>query len=148
MSVLSAFLNPVSVAEEKEVVISNRFVKRDEKGKVLVDEAGKPIPQPFKIRTLTQEVNEMIGRKCRKTVVVNGVPQERVDDAEYGRQVVLAAVVEPDFSDAELCMQLGVVDPSLAPGKLLLAGEYTKLQHEIMQFSGFGSMSLEEQAKN
>ena len=41
MSKLSAFLHPVAVQEEKEVVVSRRFQ----------DEDGKPVP--FRIRALT-----------------------------------------------------------------------------------------------
>lgn len=148
MSVLSAFLNPVTVREEKEVVISNRFVKRDEKGKPILDDKGQPIPQPFKIRAITQEENEAIRKSCRKTVMVNGIRQEEYDYHRIAAATVLAGVVEPDFSDAEFCAQLGVADPVLAPGKLLFVGEYDKLQREIYLLSGFGDGSLEEQAKN
>ena len=147
MSVLSAFLNPVAVEEEKEVVVSRRFVKRDEKGKPVLDEAGNPIPQPFRIRALTQEENEAIRKKHRKTVVVNGMRQEEYDFEEIANEMLLAAVVEPDFSDAELCAKLGVVNPALVPRRLLLAGEYGRLQREVYRFSGFEN-DLEEQAKN
>lgn len=148
MSVLSAFLNPVTVREEKEVVISNRFVKRDEKGKPILDEARNPIPQPFKIRAITQEENERIHKSCRKTVMVNGIRQEEYDTGDMVAKTILAGVVEPDFADAELCAQLGVVNPADAPRKLLLAGEYSRLYHEISCLSGFMDGSLEEQAKN
>ena len=43
MSALSAFLHPAVPTEEKELVISKRFLGAD----------GKPVP--FKIRALTQE---------------------------------------------------------------------------------------------
>lgn len=62
MSALSAFLHPAVPTEEKELVISKRFLGAD----------GKPVP--FKIRALTQEENssllkastrkKKVGQKC------------------------------------------------------------------------------------
>ena len=54
MSKLSAFLNPVTTREEKEVVVSRRF--QDEKGD----------PVPFRFRALTQEENEAIVRQATR----------------------------------------------------------------------------------
>lgn len=48
MSALSAFLHPAVPTEEKELVISKRFLGAD----------GKPVP--FKIRALTQEENSSL----------------------------------------------------------------------------------------
>ena len=56
MSKLFAFLNPVHVREEKEVVISKRF--KDEEGKVV----------PFKIRSVTQEENDALTRQSYRKV--------------------------------------------------------------------------------
>ena len=56
MSSLYAFLHPVSVQEEREVFISDRF--KDENGNVV----------PFKIRAITQDENEELVRKSRKKV--------------------------------------------------------------------------------
>lgn len=134
MSKLSAFLNPTA-PEPKEVIISNRF--RDENGD----------PVPFKIRPLTQEENDAIIKRSKRTRTVNGVAQEYLDNTAFSRSMVLAATVEPNFADKDLCDHFGVVDPSMVPGKMLLSGEYARLMQEITELSGFNA-PVEEEAKN
>ena len=63
MSKLSAFLHPVA-PEAKEIIISERFVGED----------GKPVP--FKIRPLTQEENDALVKRAKRTRTVNGMAQE------------------------------------------------------------------------
>ena len=134
MSKLSAFLHPMA-PEAKEVIISERFVGED----------GKPVP--FKIRPLTQEENDALVNRAKRTRTVNGVVQEYVDSSALSRSIVVAATVEPNFAEKELCDTYGVVDPSLVPGKMLLSGEYAKLVQAINDLSGFGA-NAEEEAKN
>lgn len=134
MSKLSAFLHPVTVQEEKEILISQRF--QDEKGE----------PVPFKIRALTQEENDQIIKQATRQIRVNGQPLESLDTADYNRRVVVAGTVEPDFRAKEMCDAYGVLDPLLVPGKMLLAGEFSKLNREIAALSGFNS--VEEDLKN
>lgn len=135
MGNLSAFLHPAVPAAEKEVFVSDRF--RNEKGK----------PVPFKIKALTQEENDAISRQCRRTKMVNGQPVENLNTSEYSRRIVLAGTVEPNFASKELCDHFQVLDPAQVPGKMLLAGEFTRLLKAIMELSGFGG-DLEEEAKN
>lgn len=45
MSKLFDFLHPIADKEEKEVIISKRFVKRDNDGNVILDEDGKAVLQ-------------------------------------------------------------------------------------------------------
>lgn len=136
MSTLSAFLHPAIANEEKEIVISNRFQ----------DEHGNPVP--FKIRAITQEENDALTKKSTKQYKVNGVPQDRLDSVEFTRRLVVAGTVEPNFSDTEMCNTYGAMDPLQVPGRMLLSGEYSKLAKEIMDLSGFGDLTLDEQAKN
>ena len=121
MSKLSAFLNPVTSDEKKEVIISKRFV----------DEKGDPIP--FKIRAITQ--------------ADNGVMQEKLDTTEMSRRLVVEGTVFPDFRDSELCKGYNTMSPYEVPGKMLLAGEYSNLLAEINKLSGF-DVDVEEEAKN
>lgn len=148
MSNLSAFLHPVQVSEEKEIIISERFVKRDEKGEPVKDKAGNYIPVPFKIRSLTQEENDALLKKARRTRKVNGQIQEYTDSIEYSRSLVVAATVEPDFSSEEMCKGYGVLDPNLVPAKMLHTGEYSKLVQAITELSGFEDDLAAEEAKN
>ena len=134
MSKLSAFLHPMA-PEAKEIIISERFLGED----------GKPVP--FKIRPLTQEENDALVKRAKRTRTVNGMAQEYIDSSALSRSTVLAATVEPNFAEKELCDAYGVVDPSLVPGKMLLSGEYAKLVQAINDLSGFNS-PVEEEAKN
>ena len=97
MSSLSAFLNPASPLERQEVVISKRFQKED----------GRPAP--FVIRPLSQGENDELIRKSTRQVKVNGQLVEKLDQTEYGRRVVMAATVEPDFASPELCKACGTL---------------------------------------
>ena len=136
MSKLSAFLHPVTAQEEKEVVISKRFV----------DGQGNPVP--FRIRALTQEENDRITKQATRQVKVNGQIVEQLDNVDFSRRMVVAATVEPDFSSKEMCDAYGVLDPLLVPGKMLLSGEYGRLMAEITRLSGFGDDTAEDEAKN
>lgn len=138
MDNLQAFLNPVAVDETKEVVISKRFVDKD----------GKPIP--FKIKTIMQEENERISRKCRKVETVRGQRVESMDSQKYNRALIVACTVEPDFRNADLCKAYGTVDPLDLPGKMLTVGEANNLAREILDLNGFSDEAeqLEDEAKN
>lgn len=135
MSNLSAFLHPIRTIEEKDVVISDRFV----------DEKGEPLP--FRIRALTQEENAKCRKAATRSIKVNGMYQEKLDSDEYNTRLIVAATVDPDFSDAKLCDGYGTKDPVAVPGKMLLAGEFVHLSAEIIKLSGFED-SPEEEAKN
>lgn len=134
MSRLSAFLNPVTSGEEKEIVISNRFL----------DENGTPVP--FKIRALSQEETDAITKKATRQMKINGQMTEKLDSVDLSRRMVVTATVEPDFTSKEVCDHFGVMDPLLVPGKMLLSGEYAKLMQEISALSGFND--LEAEVKN
>lgn len=136
MSKLSAFLHPVKTAVEKEVVISDRFL----------DEDGRPVP--FRIRALSQEENDRLVRAATRVETRNGQRIEYLDSVDYAQRTVVAATVEPDFSSKELCDTYGVVSPQLAPGKMLLAGEYNRLMQAIHKLSGLESDVMEDAVKN
>lgn len=146
MSKLSAFLHPVQ-PEPKEVIISDRFVELDDKGNPVLDENGKKIPVPFKIRPLTQAENSALVKKAKRVAVVNGVRQESIDSNLLSSLTVLEATMEPDFKSKELCDAYGVLDPTMVPGLMLLSGEYARLMQEITELSGFES-DVEGEAKN
>ena len=138
---IKAFMQPPVEAETKEVIISKRFV----------DENGEP--QPFKIRVISQETNESLRKQACKPVKKNGVViGEDVDSIKYGRLLMLACTVEPNFKDKELCEYYKTLDPAEVPSRMLGAGEYAKLVKEINELNGFISPdvsdALEEEAKN
>ena len=115
MSALSAFLHPAVPTEEKELVISKRFLGAD----------GKPVP--FKIRALTQEENSSLLKASTRKKKVGQQWQDEMDANEYSSRMIVAATVFPDFHSAELCENYNTKDPVQVPGKMLLAGEFLKL---------------------
>lgn len=136
MSRLSAFLHPSTTQVEREVIVSDRFL----------DEGGKPVP--FKIRAVTQAENEAITKQATRRVRENGQMVDRLDSVDFTRRMLVTAVVEPDFSNTEMCQAYGVLDPLLVPGRMLLAGESSKLMREIMDLSGFNDANIEDTVKN
>lgn len=148
MSNLSAFLHPVTMQEEKEVYISRRFVQRDEDGNPILGPDGKPIPEPFKIRSVTQdEADALLKQSTRAVKKRDGSMEQTVDDQNFNRRLIVAATVMPDFRAKELCDAYGVLDPLLVPGKMLFSGEFSLLLREILDLSGLNN-SVEEEAKN
>ena len=85
MASLSAFLNPIKI-ESKEVIVSDRF---KENGEVV----------PFVIRPITQEENEEILRRHKKT---DKKGNETFDQIGYSHDLAASAVVFPDLENAEL----------------------------------------------
>ena len=136
MSSLSAFLHPVTTREEREIVISKRFVNED----------GSPAK--FKIRSITQDEADALLKQSTRTIRTrNQTTETTVDNQDFNRRLVVAATVEPNFSATELCEAYGVMDPKLVPGKMLLSGEFSRLLGAILEISGLEE-SLEEEAKN
>ena len=134
MSALSAFLHPAVVSEEKEVIISQRFL----------DEKGKPVP--FKVRSLTQKENNANVRAATHRKKVGNQWQDVLDSSELSARTVVDGTVFPDFRSAELCEAYGTKDPIQMPGKMLLAGEFLKLLNAINELCGFDDP--DEEAKN
>ena len=136
MSNLSAFLHPVTVQEEKEIVISRRFLDAD----------GNPAK--FKIRSITQDEADALLKQSTRTVKKRDGSLERtVDDQDFNRRLIVAATLVPDFRSTELCGAYGVMDPLMVPGKMLFSGEFSNLLREILDLSGLGG-SVEDEAKN
>lgn len=135
MSNLNAFLHPVQGDETREVVISARFTGED----------GKPVP--FKIRALTQEENARISRQSMRPVKGGKRGEKDLDSEQYTNRIIVAATVEPNFSDESMCKAYGTLDPIEVPGKMLYAGEYKRLMSAIMELSHFDD-DLEDEVKN
>ena len=136
MSNLSAFLKPAYLREEKELIISKRFL----------DEQGNPAP--FKIRSVSQEENEQITKASRRQRKVGSMVQEHLDSIEYGRRLVVTGTMVPDFRAKEMCEAYGTLDPMQVPGKMLTAGEFAALLDAISELSGFDAEAPEDEAKN
>lgn len=137
MGDIKAFLLPPVMEETKEAVITKRAKGPD----------GKPVP--FVLRAIDQETNDKLIRRAQRTNKVNGQTVRELDTEKYGKLLISACVIEPNFKDAELCAYYKTVDPLDVPGKMLSSGEYTKLMQEINSLNGFEDIDgLEETAKN
>lgn len=141
MGDIKAFLLPPVMEETKEVVISKRFKGAD----------GKPVP--FVLRVIDQETNDKIIKKATIRKKMNGQMIQELDSIKYGKLLIDACVVSPNFKDAELCAHYKVLDPLDVPGRMLNVGEYTKLVHEIKTLNELVTdeddiQELEEEAKN
>lgn len=138
MGDIKAFLLPPVMEETKEVVITKRAV----------DEDGKPVP--FILRRIDQETNDRLLRQAQRKVKVNGLITTNTDNEKYGKLLVQACVVEPDFKNAEICAYYKTVDPLDVPSRMLSSGEYAKLMQEINTLNGFDDDidAIEDTAKN
>ena len=141
MGDIKAFLLPPVMEETKEVVITKRAV----------DESGKPVP--FVIRVIDQETNNRLVKQATRKTKMNGQLVRELDDDKYGKLLVSACVVSPNFKDSELCAYYKTADPLDAPGRMLTVGEYNRLVREIKKINDLVSdeeelNELTEEAKN
>lgn len=138
MGNIKAFMLPPVEEETKEVIISDRFKEGD---KVV----------PFTIRVISQETNETIRNRASHPIRRNGTTVGMDFDSDlYGKLLLQACVVSPNFKDADLCAYYKTKDPLEVPGRMLRAGEYNKLIKEISSLNGFteDEKTLEDEAKN
>jgi hypothetical protein len=142
MSGLKAFMKPPVTDTTEDVIISDRFT--DEDGKV----------QPFKIRIISQEINESLHNQASRPIKKNGVViGSQTDSTKYGNLLIVACVVYPNFKDSELCDYYKTKDPLDVPRRMLTAGEFNKLVKAVNRINGFDvgddqAETLEEEAKN
>lgn len=135
MNALTAFLHPAVSNEEKELVVSKRFL----------DEKGAPVP--FRIRALTQEENSAALKASTHKKKIGSQWQDEMDANEYSCRLIVAATVFPDFHSAELCESYNTKDPIQVPSRMLLSGEFFKLISAINELSGLDT-DPDEEAKN
>lgn len=116
---LKAFLNPVK-AENKEVIISRRFLGEDSK------------PVPFVIRPISEAENKDLMKKHTRR---DKKGQENFDRYEYIHELVAMAVVSPDLTNAELQKVYGL-GISKCLSNMLNVGEFAELSQAVQELSG------------
>lgn len=137
-NIKSFLLGPVMSATE-EVIVTERAK----------DEEGNPVP--FVLRRIDQDTNDRLVQRATRKERRNGQIVERFDSSFYGKLLIQACVIEPDFKDSELCQHYGTMDPLDVPSRMLSSGEYTRLMQAINRFNGFDDLTaeaIEEDAKN
>lgn len=149
MSKLYDFLHPVAVQEEREVVVSRRFVQRDEKGEPILGPDGEAIHKPFRVRAISQAENDALVKAATMSYRDRtGAKVQNFDRQKYVRSLIVAGTKDPDFREKELCDAFCTLDPEEVPGKMLYAGEFQKLADAISELSGFDDGDVEGEAKN
>ena len=120
---IKAFLQPPVMNETKKVIVSKRFKGED----------GKPVP--FIIRVIDQETNNKLISQATKRTKKGGQLLREFDDQKYGKLLVSACVVEPNFKDSEICSYYKTVDPLDVPERMLNVGEYNYLVEKIRELN-------------
>ena len=141
MGDIKAFLLPPVMEETKSVIITKRAKGPD----------GKPVP--FVIRVIDQETNGKLLKRATKKTKLNGQIIQELDSDKYGKLLVQACVVNPDFQDSEICAYYKTMDPLEVPGRMLTVGEYNRLVNAIKELNELVTEEseldeLENEAKN
>lgn len=138
MGDIKAFLLPPVMEETRKVIITKRAKGPD----------GKPVP--FVLRRIDQETNEKLVKRAQKQEKVNGQVVTTLDSQKFGRLLIEACVIEPDFKNSELCAHYETMNPLDVPERMLSSGEYARLLAEINNLNGFDEVNevIEEKAKN
>lgn len=124
MGDIRAFMQPPVMEETQEIVVSKRFRGAD----------GEPAP--FIIRAIDQATNDKLLAQATKKKKLNGQVLQELDNEKYGKLLVSACVVEPDFKNSDLCAYYKTVNPLDVPGRMLSVGEYSKLVKAIKDMNG------------
>ena len=139
MGDIKAFLQPPVMDETQEVIVSKRFKGED----------GRPVP--FVIRVIDQATNNRLMKRAMKKDKKQ--KEQELDRTIYGKLLLEACVVSPNFKDAELCAYYKTNDPLDVPERMLSSGEYNRLIHAINRLNEFTDTDdeyeeNEEEAKN
>lgn len=120
---LEAFLaENVAAAENKQVVISPRF------------------KEPFEIKAINGAEGLALRKSCYKKVKGKyGQTTTEFDAEEYQTKLVAKCTVVPDFRNAELQANWGVLGDEALIKKMLLPGEFYWLVDQIQELCGFDS---------
>lgn len=124
MNSIKAFLQPPVMENVEEVIISKRFAGED----------GKPVP--FKVRAISQEVNNRLIAKATKKRKQDGQIFNELDNTKYMAALVVACTVEPDFKNSELCAYYQTANPEDVPMRMLSTGEFARLSRKIREING------------
>lgn len=136
MTTLQEFLNQNPVeGMTKKVPVSERI--KDKNGKLF----------EFEIKSISQKEFKELKTKYTN---INKKGKPEVNMEALNEEVVISCTINPNFKDAESIKAMGCTTPLQYLNKVLLAGEVTNLNNEILKFSGFGKSidELVEDTKN
>ena len=123
------------------VIVSKRFV--DEDGNII----------PFRIKPISSKRIEQIQEDCTTPIKRKGrlTGEEKIDYNRFGARIGIESTVYPNFRDADLLQDYGLVDPvDLAKEILSVGGEYAEWISQVQRINGFDEdfEELVKSAKN
>ncbi len=138
MSLSSFFKEAALPVEEREIIISTRFV----------DKSGSPIP--WRIRGVSEARNTALRDECTRRSVDKKTKrvESTFDGNRYYALLAAESVVFPDLRDAELQKSYDVMGADKLLGVMLTAGEFARLSEAVQESSGFDIQEAIEEAKN
>lgn len=95
-------------------------------------------PAEWELRAVSQTENEEIKKKCviQKTDE-RGRRYKEFDDDKYAANLLVKSIIYPDLQNRELQDKWNVRDPVSLLREMLTAGEFTLLQDQALQVSGY-----------
>lgn len=103
----------------------------------------------FKVKSLTGEDVAKLREEATRYEIKGKERKSFIDESELGLSMVVAATVEPDFSDPKLLAHYGATTANQCVNKALIAGELAQLTNAVVAISGLGTSDEEiEEIKN
>jgi len=138
MSLSSFFKENVSVVENIEYVVSDRF--EDENGN----------SERWILRALSPSEEAEIKRMATSRKAVKyGKYEEYTDNNKYLNMLVASSIVYPNLKDSELQDSYGIKGADNLLQEMLTLGEYTNLAIKVQELNGLSPFEeLVEEAKN
>ncbi len=123
-------------------------VKQSEEIKIRL---SKRFTEPFVLRAITEEQDKMLREESyRKIKQRSGNYTRELDTDIYMKKLAIATVIVPDFKNAELQKNWGVLGAESLLEKMLNPGEFNELLFKVREVNGYDEEPNEivEEAKN
>ena len=109
-------------------------------------------PEPFVVKAISERENDRLKKSATdKRRVKGGRIESDFNTDKYTDLLVAQCVVTPDLNNAELQEFYGTHgDPAETLKAMLMAGEYSQIQEQLLDINGFGETDdeLVEEVKN
>ena len=123
-------------------------VKQSEEIKIRL---SKRFTEPFVLRAITEEQDKMLREESyRKIKQRSGNYTRELDTDIYMKKLAIATVIVPDFKNAELQKNWGVLGAESLLEKMLNPGEFNELLFKVREVNGYDEEPNEivEESKN
>lgn len=123
-------------------------VKQSEEIKIKL---SKRFTEPFVLKAITEEQDKMLREESYKKIKQrSGNYTRELDTDTYMKKLAIATVIVPDFKNAELQKNWGVLGAESLIEKMLNPGEFNELLFKVREVNGYDEEPNEivEEAKN